>query len=122
MLQNDSYKIHHNLGNVYYRKSDYEKALENYSKALKLCDEDYKVYYDIAVTYIKLKDYNKAIENYTAALKLKEDLYVMSGLANAYLAIDDLEPASDLAEKILSMNEHMGNKISEQIKNKIDAR
>lgn len=121
MLQNDSYKVHHNLGNVYYRKSDYTKALENYQKALKLCDQDYKVYYDIAVTYIKLQDYDNAIENYKSALKLKENVYAMSGLANAYLAINQVKLAESLVEKILSLDVHMGTKISEQIKNKIDA-
>ncbi|MGD9580570.1 MAG: tetratricopeptide repeat protein, partial [Vampirovibrionia bacterium] len=119
--EKDSYKTHHNLGNVYYRKSDYERALLNYKKALQFCNDNYKIYYDIAVTYISLKDYNNAIENYKSALILKEDLYSMAGLANAYIATNQPNLAMPLAERITSINNYMGTKISEQIKNKIDA-
>ena len=118
MAANDIYKVHHDLGNVYFRKSDFQKAIENYKKAVALNTQDYKVYYDMASAYASLKDYPQAIINYKKALSLKkEDLYTMNGLAVAYLSEGELDLARELAEIILEKDKRLANKIFEQIDN-----
>lgn len=115
------YKVHHDLGIVYYRKGDYSKAIETYKKALSLDNGDYKVYYDLATAYTAIQDHENAIENYTRALMLKEDdIYTMNSLALAYVANNNFELAQELAEKIQTTNPTMANNIFKQINNRKD--
>ena len=37
---------HHNRGFAYYRQGDYDRALEDYTKALELSPDDAEVYFD----------------------------------------------------------------------------
>jgi tetratricopeptide (TPR) repeat protein len=119
MTPNELYKVHQNLGKVYYRKSDYQKAIESYQKALELCDSDYKVYYDLASAYVSVKDYNKAIKHFKMALDLKNnDLYTLNSLASVYIACKNYEAATELAFIIESQDSFLANKLFKQIENK----
>lgn len=116
MQPNDKYKIHQDLGRVYYRKGDFHNAIEAYQKALSMCDSDYKIHYDMAAAYNSLKDFKSAIECYLNALKLKEnDLYTMNSLASTYISNGDLLEAKELAKIIKTKDDYLGNKLFKQI-------
>jgi len=110
------YKVHQNLGKVYYRKADFEKALESFEKALAICDRDYRIFYDIASTYQAMKDFDKAIHYFKEALRLnQDDLYTLNSLASVYLASGNKEAASEIASIIQKEDEHLAAKLFKQI-------
>ncbi|MEW5819456.1 MAG: tetratricopeptide repeat protein [Cyanobacteriota bacterium] len=118
MCANELYKVHHRLGNLNYRKSDFSKAIECYQKALDLFTQDYKVYYDLASAYYSTKEFELSIINYKEALSLKpNDLYSKNGLAVSYLAIKNFEEARELAEEIMEVDKRLAKKILDQIEN-----
>jgi tetratricopeptide (TPR) repeat protein len=62
-----------NMGNVYNRKHDYDKAIEYYKKALEIAPDCASIYRNIGVTYEDKHDYNKAIEYYKKAIELNPE-------------------------------------------------
>jgi len=63
----DSY---YNQGNDYYKKGLYDKAIADYSQAIKLDPNFVKAYYNRGVAYEKKNNYDKAIADYNQAIKL----------------------------------------------------
>lgn len=61
------------LGRIYEDIGNCEKAVENYSKAIKLAPEDKCNYQLRAYAYKELGEYNKCIEDYTKLIELTED-------------------------------------------------
>jgi len=57
-------------GGVYYEKKDYEKAIENYSAAMKLGLESGNLYYNMGNAYLKTGRYGYAILYYEKAKRL----------------------------------------------------
>lgn len=109
-------KVHHNLGNVYYRKGDYTSAIKNYLKSIKLNDSNYKVYYDLACAFGSIKEFNNAILNYNKALKLKHnDVYTLNSLAQAYLSTGNIEKARHCAETLFKNDPNLAKNILNRI-------
>jgi len=67
----DSMELNYNLGNVYYKKGEYEKALEAYQNS-KGVNPLYKEY-NLGNTYAQLQRFDEAIEAYERALKIADD-------------------------------------------------
>ncbi|WP_096434981.1 helix-turn-helix transcriptional regulator [Alteribacter populi] len=69
-----------NLGNIYYRRRDYEDALDIYKKAqnLLIYNSDLRtssfIFNNIGLVYLELKNFKKAIEYGTRSLSLKKKL------------------------------------------------
>ena len=47
------------LGDIYYKKKQFKKAIEVYSEALKYRVNDYDLYYNLGMNYIRLNDFSK---------------------------------------------------------------
>ncbi|ORY47676.1 TPR-like protein [Rhizoclosmatium globosum] len=58
------------VGNAYFKKGDYTKAIKAYSKSLKLNPENILVLGNRAMTYLKLNDFEKAEADCTAVLEV----------------------------------------------------
>jgi len=89
-------------GIAYYYKNDYDKAINDYSEAIKL-DRNYdEAYLNRGIAYCAKKDYDEAIRNYNEAIKLDrnyDEAYLNRGIA--YYAKNDYDKAiSDYSEAI----------------------
>ena len=118
------------MGNCYYRGlTDYTKARQFYSKALKKIEEisgSSKYHYElpvcknqIATVYEGEGNYTKAIEYYKEAIRLLEELKISGSLeeanfqrnlANAYMYFDKFEEAVEPAERAFEIRKrHLGD-------------
>jgi Tfp pilus assembly protein PilF len=72
----------HNLGQRYQQKGEYQKAIENYRKAIAMRPTFYNAYNNLATCYGELKMYPEAIDALEECIKLKpDDYFAMSNLA-----------------------------------------
>jgi tetratricopeptide (TPR) repeat protein len=58
------------LGVLYRKRGDYQAALEQYEKALKIHPDQPKVYYNVGRLHVDLKDLEKAKLSFEQALAL----------------------------------------------------
>ncbi|PYZ98311.1 hypothetical protein CR205_06855 [Alteribacter lacisalsi] len=105
-----------NLGNIYYRRKDYEDALDTYKKAqnLLIYNSDLKtssfIFNNIGLVYSDLKNYTKAIEYGNRALSLKKKLNrfpneVMNTLIllmDSHMKLGEAEMAEIYVKELLS--------------------
>ncbi|MGC9005931.1 MAG: tetratricopeptide repeat protein, partial [Candidatus Micrarchaeia archaeon] len=63
-------RTYYQIGNEYYEKEDYEKAIENYNMAVLLNPLFSEAYFNRALCYYKLKEYDKSVADYTKAAEL----------------------------------------------------
>ena len=59
---------YNNMGLVYYNKGDYQKAIENYQKALKFFPSYSLCYENLALAYEAIKSFQAAIESYKKSI------------------------------------------------------
>ena len=57
------------LGNNYYLKKDYEKAIKTYTEYIEIYPEDVNCYFNLGLTYLKLLNNKKAIETFLEAYR-----------------------------------------------------
>ena len=62
-----------NLGVIYFQERDYKKAVENWSRAVRL-NQDPQIYKFLGFSYYNLGDFNNAIANYNQSIKLETAL------------------------------------------------
>ena len=75
---NESSELHYNLGNTYYKKGHYDKAIEEY-KLAKDVDKASRLY-NIGNSYVKKGEFDKAIKSYKESLKYRDDPDVKNNL------------------------------------------
>ena len=71
--------VYNNIGVVYRKLDNYELALENYIKALRIWENHYgyfhpnvaSVYFNMALLFEESADYAKAVENYEHSYKIR---------------------------------------------------
>jgi len=71
-----------NSGNTYYDKGDYDRAIVDYTQAIKLDPNYNDAYYNRGNAYFDKGDYNRAIVDYTQVIKLdpnNDDAYYNRG-------------------------------------------
>ena len=62
-LKPDYANAYNNLGNIYKRSGDLQRALENYSGAIAIAPGDPLIYNNRAALHFALKQYDKALED-----------------------------------------------------------
>jgi tetratricopeptide (TPR) repeat protein len=100
-------KVYNNRGTTYDRKGDYDNAINDFTKAIKLNSNDAAVYYNRGTAYYSkgefdnaIKDFNKAIElnpNYVEAYNNRGIAYGKKGEFDT--AIKDYTKAIELKPK-----------------------
>lgn len=101
-----------NLGNVAYKKKNFEEALEHYNKAVELDSTEITYYLNIAAVYFEQKEYDKCIAQCEKAIDIgRENRADFKLIAKAFTRIghshkkmDNLKQAKIYYEK--SMSEH----------------
>ncbi|MFC2122097.1 tetratricopeptide repeat protein [Bacteroidota bacterium] len=54
----------------HYEKGEYEKAIEDYSEAIRLYPQDFAAYYNRGLAYSDLEQFERAIEDYDEAIRI----------------------------------------------------
>ncbi len=57
------------LGNNYYLKENYEKAIRSYNEYITIYPDDANCYFNLGLTYIKISNNKKALENFLEAYR-----------------------------------------------------
>ncbi|MBF0384608.1 MAG: tetratricopeptide repeat protein [Candidatus Omnitrophica bacterium] len=93
------------LGDAYLRQKDYNPAVENFDKALKLNPKDYKVYNALGVIYSQQGQRELAVENYQKSMQLAP-LYEESfmNLGNLYFREGYYNQALELYSKVINFS------------------
>ena len=98
---------YNNRGNAYQAKGDYDRAIADYTEAIRLDPKFADAYYERGAAYSAKGDYDRAIADYTEAIRLNPKIHVRyfnRGFANLYAgalpkALADLDQANALDPK-----------------------
>ncbi|PCJ37861.1 MAG: hypothetical protein COA99_12410 [Moraxellaceae bacterium] len=112
-----------NLGLIYSKKGNYAKAVECYTKSLKIKEEIgdkqgiASSLNNFGLNYSRQGKYAKAVECYTKSLKIKEEIGDKQGIANSinnigliYSKQGDYAKSIEYYTKSLKIQEEIGNK------------
>ncbi|OGE37622.1 hypothetical protein A3D79_01710 [Candidatus Daviesbacteria bacterium RIFCSPHIGHO2_02_FULL_39_8] len=96
---------HNNLGDVYGRWGDKQKALGEFQKAIQLKPNYADAYHNLANTYLELGDDKQALENYQKAASLNPILWQsLQNIAAIYYQQKKYGQAQDYIQKALQIN------------------
>ncbi|MDZ7611484.1 MAG: tetratricopeptide repeat protein [Candidatus Moranbacteria bacterium] len=97
--------IHNNLGDVYTRREEYEKAVKEFKKAIEQKPGYADAYHNLANTFYKMGETQKAIENFQKALEFNPNLWqTHQQLAAVYFNQGDHQKALEEIKKALKIN------------------
>ena len=101
--------LHNNLGIVYWKKSEYDKALAAYKRALELNAEDTDALYNLAFGLLTQKKYAEALPHLQQLRSVNPDdasfqASVQDGLAEAYEMTGDWARALGAHRKVVELN------------------
>jgi SpoVK/Ycf46/Vps4 family AAA+-type ATPase len=98
-------KTYYQLGNEYYEKNEYEKAIENYNMAILLNPIFSEAYFNRALSYYQLKNFDKSIADYTKAAELDpNNPIIYNNRGDAYYRKQDFHNAIKDYDKAISLN------------------
>ena len=101
--KNSSY--YYNRGNTYSNLKDYEKAVNDYNRAIELNPNNASYYNNRGIGYYSLKDYEKAINDYSRAIELNPNnasYYNNRGIG--YYSLKDYEKAIKNCNKAIKLD------------------
>lgn len=109
--------ILNNRGNAYYYKGQYDRAIEDYNKAIELNPNYTYAYYNRGLAYYQKVQYDLAIENYNKAIYLDpNDAHAYNNRGNVYYhklqydrAIEDYNEAIKLDPNYTYAYNNRGN-------------
>lgn len=88
-----------------FRNGEFEKALENYGKAIELDSGNSSIYLNRALIFVKNKDYQSALRDYDRVIELDPtEIIAYSNRANVYEKNGDQLKAIDDYKKILEID------------------
>ncbi|NYZ77510.1 tetratricopeptide repeat protein, partial [Candidatus Micrarchaeota archaeon] len=98
-------KTYHQLGNDYYEKGDYDRAIENYNMAILLNPVFSEAYFNRALSYYQLKNFEKSVSDYTKAIELDpHNPIIYNNRGDAYYRKQDFQSAIKDYDKAINLN------------------
>jgi tetratricopeptide (TPR) repeat protein len=98
-------KTYYQLGNDYYEKSDYEKAVENYNMAILLNPVFSEAYFNRALSYYQVKNFDKSVADYTKSAELDpQNPIIYNNRGDAFYRKQDFQTAIKDYDKAISLN------------------
>ncbi|AFY31530.1 tetratricopeptide repeat protein [Calothrix sp. PCC 7507] len=119
VIENGNNLLDEKLGDECFARGDFDAALTNYNKALKLHPDDADIYYKRGLARHEISDYAGAIADYNQAIKINPNnakAYNKRGLSHYQLG--DYEAAIDDYNQAIRINPH----VAVNFKNRADAR
>ncbi|RJR24500.1 tetratricopeptide repeat protein [Candidatus Microgenomates bacterium] len=96
---------HNNLGDLYARRGEFEKAVEEFQAAIKLLPNYGDAYHNLANTYLQMGKLDLARQNYEQAIKANPNLWQSyQNLAVIYAENKDFDSAISFLDKALSIS------------------
>jgi Tfp pilus assembly protein PilF len=100
-----SHQNHNNLGDMYTRHGDYDKAIEEFKKAIELKPNYGDAYHNLANVYHLKGQDDLALENYQKALSFNANLWQSyQNIAAIYFTQQKFDLAKESMEKALKIN------------------
>ncbi|MGD0169223.1 MAG: tetratricopeptide repeat protein, partial [Smithella sp.] len=102
----DDFNAYFNRGSVYARRGQYQRALEDFNKAISLkSTKDVSIFYNNrGIAYLNLGQYQLAIDNFSKSIGLKpDDADAYNHRASCYLIQGDREHGCHDAQKACSL-------------------
>lgn len=97
---------HNNLGDVYGRWGDKQRALQEFQTAILLKPNYADAYHNLANTYVELNDQEKALENYKIATQFNPILWQSyQNIAAIYFTQKKYDLALENVQKAISINQ-----------------
>ena len=98
-------RTYYELGNDYYEKGDYDRAIENYNMAILLNPVFSEAYFNRALSYYQLKNFDKSVADYTKAIELDpHNPIIYNNRGDAYYRKQDFQSAIKDYDKAVSLN------------------
>jgi transitional endoplasmic reticulum ATPase len=98
-------KTYHQMGNDYYERGDYDRAIENYNMAILLNPVFSEAYFNRALSYYQLKNFDKSVADYTKAIELDpHNPIIYNNRGDAYYRKQDFQSAVKDYDKAISLN------------------
>ncbi len=96
---------HNNLGDLYGRNGNYEKAIEEFKRAIELNPKYADAFHNLANTYQQIEKMDLAIENYEKAIEFNPQLWQSyQNLAAIYFNQENFQKAGQYQEKAVEIN------------------
>lgn len=101
---------HNNLGDLYGRRGDFERSVEEFKKAIELKPGYADAYHNLANTYQQMGKTDEAVKNYQEAIKFNPNLWQSyQNLAAIYFEQEEFELAREWMEKAVEINPQNAN-------------
>lgn len=96
---------HNNLGDVYGRQGDFQRAVLEFKKAIEIKPNYADAYHNLANTYVEIKKYEEAVKNYQKAIYFNPKLWQSyQNLAVLYFQNNQFSPALENIQKAIAIN------------------
>ncbi|MBU0532802.1 AAA family ATPase [Candidatus Micrarchaeota archaeon] len=98
-------KTYYQMGNEYYEKGDYDKAIENYNMGILLNPVFSEAYFNRALSYYQLKNFDKSISDYTKSVELDpQNPIIYNNRGDAFYRKQDFQSAIKDYDKAINLN------------------
>ncbi len=98
-------KTYYQMGNDYYEKADYDKAIENYNMAILLNPVFSEAYFNRALSYYQLKNFDKSVADYTKSMELDpQNPIIYNNRGDAFYRKQDFQSAIKDYDKAITLN------------------